>query len=314
MQLIENSKIKRTATIGFFDGVHLGHRFVIEQLSTIAGQTNTSSLIITFDKHPRQVLHADFQPKLLTILPEKLELLEKTGVDACTILNFTPEMAKLTACEFMSQVLKKQYNISKLLVGYDHRFGNNRQENFEDYVQYGNMLGIEIVQLDCFNTAEANSISSSEIRRMLENGQIERANSLLGYNYFFSGRVIDGFKVGRKIGFPTANLQIENPEKQIPASGVYAVKIYFDGKEYTGMLNIGSRPTLENGNNISIEVHIINFDNVIYDQNLRVEFLRKIRNEKKFDTIQDLTHQLEQDKQAALIFGNQKSCCMSLRG
>jgi riboflavin kinase/FMN adenylyltransferase len=296
----ENSKINHTATIGFFDGVHLGHHFVIERLKNIAENNHSSSLIITFGRHPRQVLQADFQPKLLTTLSEKLELLDKSGVDACAVLDFTPEMAKLSAYDFMHKVLKEQYNVNRLLIGYDHRFGNNRQETFADYVQYGKMLGIEIVELDCFSTDEAKNISSSEIRKTLQKGQIERTNSLLGYNYFFEGRVIAGFKIGRKIGFPTANLQVEDTEKQIPDLGVYAVKIHFAGKEYAGMLNIGNRPTLENGNNISIEAHIFNFDNNVYDQTLRVEFLRKIRDEKKFESIEELIEQLEKDKKSVL--------------
>ena len=300
MQIIKNSKINYTATIGFFDGVHLGHRFVIERLKNIAEENNSSSLIITFDRHPRQVLQADFQPKLLTTLSEKLELLAESGVDACAMLDFTPKMAKLSAYDFMRQILKEQYNVNRLLIGYDHRFGNNRQETFADYIKHGEMLGIEIVLLDCFSTEKAKNISSSEIRKALQNGEIERANNLLGCNYFFEGRVIAGFKIGRKIGFPTANLQVEDAEKQLPDLGVYAVKIHFERKEYTGMLNIGNRPTLENGNNISIEAHIINFDNIIYDRTLRVEFLHKIRNEKKFENVEELIEQLEKDKQIVL--------------
>lgn len=289
-----------TATIGFFDGVHLGHRFVIEQLNKIAEKNNSSSLIITFGTHPRKTLQSDFQPKLLTTLPEKLKLLNETGVDACAVLDFTPEMAQLSAYDFMKQVLKEQYNVGTLLIGYDHRFGNNRQETFENYTEYGKILGIEVVLLKQFSTDETKHISSSEIRKALQNGQVERANAMLGYDYFFEGKVIDGFKIGRKIGFPTANLQLDEQKKLLPAVGVYAVKISVDGKNYLGMLNIGNRPTLENGNAISIEAHIINFDKNIYNQIIEVGFLQKIRDEKKFDSVNELIEQLMKDKEKVL--------------
>jgi len=296
----KNQETTYTATIGFFDGVHLGHRFVIEQLKKIAEQNNTSSLIITFGTHPRKVLQSDFQPKLLNTLPEKLKLLNETAVDACAVLDFTPEMAQLSAYDFMKQVLKEQYNVGTLLIGYDHRFGNNRQETLEHYAEYGKTLGIEVVLLECFSSDEMQNISSSEIRKALQNGQIERANAMLGYDYFFEGKVIDGFKIGRKIGFPTANLQLDEQEKLLPAVGVYAVKILADGKSYLGMLNIGNRPTLENGNAISIEAHIINFDKNIYNQTIEVAFLQKIRNEKKFDNVNELIEQLMKDREKVL--------------
>ena len=296
----KNQKKDYTAAIGFFDGVHLGHRFVIERLKKIAEQNNSSSLIITFGTHPRKTLQSDFQPKLLTALPEKLKLFDETGVDACAVLDFTSEMAQLSAYDFMKQVLKEQYNVGTLLIGYDHRFGNNRQENFAHYAEYGKMLGIELVLLEQFSDGETEHISSSEIRNALHSGQIERANAMLGYHYFFEGKVIDGFKIGRKIGFPTANLQLDEPEKLLPALGVYAVKIGVNGKNYLGMLNIGNRPTLENGNAISIEAHIINFDKNIYRQTIEVEFLQKIRDEKKFDSVNELIEQLTKDREKVL--------------
>ena len=304
MEIIYPQKNKEktyTATIGFFDGVHLGHRFVIEQLKKVAEKNNSLSLIITFGTHPRKVLQSDFQPKLLTTLPEKLKLLDETVVDACAVLDFTPEMAQLSAYDFMEQVLKKQYNVGTLLIGYDHRFGNNRQETFENYAEYGKMLGIEVVLLEQFSTNKTKNISSSEIRKALQNEQIERANAMLGYDYFFEGKVIDGFKIGRKIGFPTANLQLDEQEKLLPAVGVYAVKILADGKNYLGMLNIGTRPTLNSGNTISIEVHIINFDKDIYNQTIEVEFLQKIRDEKKFDNVNQLIEQLTKDREKVLM-------------
>lgn len=296
----KNQEKTYTATIGFFDGVHLGHRFVIEQLKKNAEKNNSASLILTFGTHPRKVLQSDFQPKLLNTLPEKLKLLDETEVDACAVLDFTPEIAQLSAYDFMKQVLKEQYNIGTLLIGYDHRFGKNRQETFRNYTEYGKMLGIEVVLLEQFSTDEAKHISSSEIRKALQNGQIERANAMLGYNYFFEGKVIDGFKIGRKIGFPTANLQLNEQDKLLPAIGVYAVKILADGKNYLGMLNIGNRPTLKNGNAISIEAHIINFDRNIYNQSIEVGFIQKIRDERKFDSLNELMEQLAKDREKVL--------------
>ena len=294
------------ATVGFFDGVHLGHRFVFEQLKAIAAKNNSSSLILTFGIHPRKTLQADFQPKLLTTQSEKLRLLENTGVDACAMLDFTPEMAKMPAYNFMKQVLKEQYNVTTLLVGYDHRFGYNRKETFSDYVEYGKRLGIQLVLLECFSNNKAERISSSEIRQALQNGQIERANNMLGYNYFFEGVVVDGFKIGRKIGFPTANLQLEDVDKLLPASGVYAVRALIAGKTYPAMLNIGNRPTMGDGGQLSVEVHIIGFDKDIYNQSIEVQFVCKIRDEIKFNNVDELVKQLKKDEKKVLeLIGTQ---------
>lgn len=302
MEFIQPQKNKEhtyTATIGFFDGVHLGHRFVIDQLKTFAKNNKTSSLIITFGVHPRKTIQSEYQPKLLTTLPEKLRLLETTGVEACTVLDFTPEMAKMSAYNFMKRMLKEQYNVSTLLIGYDHRFGHNRQDTFSDYVEYGKTLGVEVVQLECFSNGTEH-ISSSQIRKALQNGQIEEANKMLGYPYFFEGKVVDGFKVGRKIGFPTANLQLEDNNKLLPSSGVYAVKVSVNGEIYPGMMNIGKRPTLNNGEQTSVEVHIIDFDKDLYNQRIEVQFISKIRNEKKFESIGELIAQLEKDKKTVI--------------
>lgn len=289
-----------TATIGFFDGVHLGHRFVIEQLKNAARNSDTPSLLITFGTHPYKTLQPGFMPKLLTVLPEKLHLLENTGIDACAVLDFNSQTAKMPAYDFMKCVLKEQYNVGTLLVGYDHRFGYKREETFLDYVRHGEKLGIQVMQLDRFSTDRTEHISSSEIRKLLQNGQIQQANNMLGYDYFFEGKVVDGFKVGRKIGFPTANLELTDKEKLLPSSGVYAVKVSVDNKIYPGMLNIGCRPTLENGDQISTEVHIISFNKDIYNRTIEVRFVHKIRDEKKFANVAELIAQLKKDKEQVL--------------
>ncbi|NDV47773.1 bifunctional riboflavin kinase/FAD synthetase [Paludibacter sp. 221] len=295
-----NQDVPYTATIGFFDGVHRGHRFIIEELKATAKHKGEQSLVITFGNHPRKVLHTSFHPQLLTTLSEKTELLESTGADACTVLDFTPELASMSAYAFMKNILRDKYNVKTLLIGYDHRFGYNREETFADYVKHGKELGIELIQADCFNPNETEHISSSEIRKALQRGDVKQANRLLGYNYRLSGEVVGGFKVGRKIGFPTANLKPENPEKLIPPIGVYAVQVVFENRTYAGMLNIGNRPTLNNGEDISIEVHIIDFEKDIYNRTIELRFVEKIRDEEKFGSIDELIERLKKDKEKVL--------------
>ncbi|MDO9633585.1 MAG: riboflavin biosynthesis protein RibF [Paludibacter sp.] len=285
------------ATVGFFDGVHAGHRYLIEELKHEAGKRELKSMVITFKLHPRKVLHTAYQPQLLTAHDEKIEQLISTGVDEIAELDFTTEMAALSAFEFIKQVLSEQLNVKMLLVGHDHRFGRNREDGFPEYVKYGRENGIEVIQASRFSTEIFSHISSSDIRTALKSGDIEKANALLTYPYAFTGFVVNGFKVGKKIGFPTANLQPVEPDKLIPGVGVYAVEIEWKGDAHKAMMNIGHRPTLENGDAISLEVHIINFDAEIYHQQLKVTFNRKIRDEKKFDSIADLIEQLNFDKE-----------------
>ncbi len=300
MQVIYQHEIENispcVATVGFFDGVHAGHRFLIEKLKTIARAQNQKSVVLTFSVHPRTVLNTDYQPELLTTLSEKLIQLEYIGIDICLVLDFSTSMAQLTAYEFLKTVLLEQFNVHTLLVGHDHRFGHNRSDGFPEYQHYGEAMGMKVIQAQRFTTDEDNHISSSEIRNALQIGGIEHANRLLTYQYRISGKVIDGFKVGRKIGFPTANISLGNSNKLIPGLGVYAVRVIWDNKMYIGMLNIGYRPTL-NGTKVSIEVHIIDFDEDIYNQIIEVVFIRKIRDEHKFNDVNELITQLQKDKQ-----------------
>lgn len=284
------------ATIGFFDGVHLGHRFLIDQVKVAAAQCGWESSIITFPVHPRQVIQSEFQPQLLSSPEEKIELLGTTGIDHCILLPFTRELSMLTAREFM-QLLYEKHHVRMLIIGYDHRFGHNRTETFEDYCRYGRELGIHIMQATAY-TQEQDKVSSSAIRRALLSGEVNIANKYLGYNYFLQGKVVDGYKVGRKIGFPTANLQVDFPNKLIPSVGVYAVYVYVNGQKYKGMLNIGHRPTLNNGTDLSIEVHILDFEGDIYQQSMRLEFIDFLRAEEKFNSIDELILQIEKDKKA----------------
>lgn len=288
------------ATIGFFDGVHRGHRYLIEQVREAAAARGLASSVITFPIHPRKVMQSDYHPELLTTCDEKVTLLDQTGIDSCIMLDFTPEVARLSAKEFMS-ILKEQYRIQALVIGHDHRFGHNRSEGFEDYVRYGKALGMEILLARAYTykreLAETEvTISSSVIRRLLQEGNVSEAAEYLGYDFFLEGTVVGGYHVGRKIGFPTANLRVDDPDKMIPADGVYAVHVFLEGKKYGGMLSIGYRPTLDNGPDRSIEVHIFHFNADIYNQPMRISFVRRTRPELKFNSMDELIERLHLDE------------------
>mgnify|MGYP001057805128 FL=1 len=289
------------ATIGFFDGVHLGHRFLIDEMKEIAKARNLPSAVITFPEHPRAVLHADYQPKLLNSFEEKLQQLETTGVDYCIVLDFTIELSRLSAKEFITSILANSLHVKTLLIGYDHRFGHNRSEGFEDYVRYGKEIGIEVIRAKAYTSnIEIENVpnvpvSSSLIRKLLHQGEVDLAADCLKYEYFLDGIVVGGYQVGRKIGFPTANLSVDDPDKLIPADGVYAVWVTFDKKTYMGMLNIGVRPTIDNGPNRTIEVNILHFHSDIYDKFIRLTFVKRTRPELKFSSIDELIVQLHKD-------------------
>lgn len=293
---IDNSDVQPcVATIGFFDGVHRGHRFLIEQVKRVAAEEGLRSALITFPIHPRKVMQKDYQPLLLSTPKEKAELLASTEADYCVMLDFTPQLAKLSAKEFMEDVLKERLNVRTLVIGYDHRFGHNRSEGFEDYCRYGEEIGIKVVRAEAC-VIDGINVSSSVIRHLLQNGEMEKANKCLGYEYYLDGTVVDGYKVGRTIGFPTANLKVENPDKLVPTDGVYAVKVTVAGQEHYGMLSIGVRPTMNNGANRSIEVNIFDFSSNIYDKFIRITFVKYTRPELKFDSLDALIEGLRQDE------------------
>ena len=293
------------ATIGFFDGVHRGHRFLLEQVKEVAAKAGVCSSVITFPTHPRQVLQADFVPQLLSTPQEKLLRLEETGISHCILLPFTRELSLLSAREFM-QLLRQEYNIRALVIGYDHRFGHNRTETFEDYQRYGSELDISIVQAHAYTQDHA-QVSSSAIRGLLCQGNVSLANEFLGSPYSLTGTVTDGYKVGRKMGFPTANIAVNHPGKLIPCEGVYAVFAHVNGEKHLGMLNIGHRPTLNNGSNLSIEVHILDFSDNIYQQEVRIEFHCFIRPEMKFASVDELVLQIQKDKEHIVLWSEKHS-------
>ena len=240
------------ATIGFFDGVHRGHRFLIDRVIEEAQRSGMSSAVITFDRHPREVLQTDYQPDLLSTLNEKLLLLSKTHVDNTVVLHFDASLAALTAHDFMRDVLQGQLKVRKLIIGYDNRFGHNRSEGFDDYVRYGKELGIEVIRADAFLPDDVR-VSSSVIRTCLRESRVEEANRLLGYDYTIESRIVRGYQNGRKMGFPTANLDVTRCQQLLPASGVYAVLVRLKDSVgwKRGMMNIGHRPTF-NGTTTSM--------------------------------------------------------------
>ena len=283
------------ATIGFFDGVHRGHQFLIKQVCDEAKASGMESAVITFDEHPRKVLHQDYQPRLLSTLEEKLILLSRTGIDNAVVLHFDREMAGLSAHDFMEKVLHDRLNVKKLIIGYDNRFGHDRAEGFDDYVRMGHEMGIEVIQSQAFSLDGVN-VSSSYIRKLIEKGELELANKCLGYPYAIYGKVVSGYQEGRKLGFPTANLDLSGSWQLVPANGVYGVKVRLqDSMQYRrGMMNIGTRPTF-NGKNLSIEAYIFDFSGDIYGQTLVAAFIHRIRDEHKFDSAEELAEQMRND-------------------
>lgn len=288
------------ATIGFFDGVHRGHQFMIDSLTTMAHAQGRQSLVITFDRHPRQVVHADYVPQLITTTDEKLQLLHATAADRIEVLHFDAQMAQLSAYEFMRQVLHKKYGVAMLLTGYDNRFGHNRAEGFADYVRYGEEMGMKVLQNTPIDI-DGLRVSSSLIRRLIVEGNITEASNCMGHPYSITGSVAHGFQEGRRIGFPTANIVPESAEKLVPGNGVYATRVSVEGGEWMpAMLNIGTNPTFQR-QQTTIEAHIIGFEGDIYGRKVRVEFGRKLRDEQRFESVEALQKQLEADKKEVLM-------------
>ena len=291
-----NYKQPCVATIGFFDGVHRGHQFLIKHVINEAHKAGLLSLVVTFDRHPRQVLHQDYQPELLTTLDEKVNLLRQTGIDNVEVLHFDTGLASLTARDFMQQVLHDKLNVRKLVIGYDNRFGHNRSEGFDDYVRYGKEMGIEVIH----NTAyllNGVKVSSSVVRSFLKEGEVQMASLCLGRDYDIAGKVVSGYKEGRKIGYPTANLDTSASGLLIPKGGVYAVMARIDGESRwrQAMMDIGTRPTFE-GDHTSLEVNIFDYQGNLYGKTLQVRFVKRVRDELKFSNVAALTSQLSKDE------------------
>ena len=291
-----------TISIGTFDGVHRGHRFVIEYANELAKRYHYANMIITFDPHPRFVLAEEIQAHfLLTTLEEKLEILSQMPVDIVYIQKFTKEFSQLTPEGFI-KILKENFNMKALVMGYDHSFGVNRSGSYEDIKALSYKYNFFLYKFQPF-VDDGVFISSTKIRNLLIKGFVSEANKLLGYNYFIKGRVIEGSKIGRQLGFPTANIGEIADEKIIPGSGVYIIRAFVEDEQYRGIMNIGFRPTFQySHNNISLEAHLFDFNKDIYNKPIKIEFLLKIRDEIKFDKVEDLIQQIYKDRELALRF------------
>jgi riboflavin kinase/FMN adenylyltransferase len=303
LSIVNCELIPCVATIGSFDGVHRGHRSLLSQVRSIADERGLSAVAVTFRMSPKRVLGLYDAPQLTT-LDERVAKLREAGMDDVALLDFSAEMAAMSAHDFMQQVLKERLGVAVLVIGYDHRFGRDRSEGFDDYVRYGSELGIEVVRGEvCMDSDEP--VSSTRVRGYLAEGRVAETERLLGYKYTLCGKVVDGYKVGRKMGFPTANIQVTDAYKLLPADGVYAVWVAIGedsqpkayGPRLKGMLNIGYPPTLNNGRERSIEVHILDFEGDLYGKSIKVEFVCRLRDELPFDSLDELTIQLQKDRE-----------------
>jgi len=291
---------KTIVTIGTFDGVHIGHQKIIHRLIQSAKANACESVILTFFPHPRMVLQEQSEIQLLNTIEERALLLEQVGVDNLIIHPFDKSFSRLTAEEFVKTILVDCFNIQKIVIGHDHRFGRNRTANIDDLILFGAKYGFEVEQISVQEIQEV-SVSSTKIRAALAEGNVLLANTFLGYPYFLTGTVQKGKQLGRTIGFPTANIKIEETYKLIPKKGVYIVESFIASRKVYGMMNIGTNPTV-GGAIVSIEVHFLDFDGDLYDATIQVSLLHYIRPEQKFDSVQALQTQLENDKKTTVAF------------
>ena len=293
-QKIENAVV----TTGTFDGVHIGHLRIIDRLKEIAQAVNGETILLTFSPHPRMVLFSDNDLKLISTKNEKIALLKQAGIDHLIIHPFSREFSRLSSVEFVRDVLVNKMGTSRLVIGYNHHFGRNREGRFEHLKEYGPMYGFQVEEI-CAQDVDEVSVSSTKIRKALDEGCITTARQYLTHDFSLTGIIVKGNHLGHSIGFPTANIKVLDPHKLVPANGVYAVRVLIHDQEYKGMLNIGVRPTVD-GTEKTIEVHIIGFDKDVYGEELTVLFDSWIRDEQKFDSLNELKTQLQKDKIAVL--------------
>lgn len=294
----DNSR-KRIASVGMFDGVHSGHRYLIDNIKTEASKRGLQSAVITFSKHPLSLIAPQASPLLLSTLEERLELLASTGIDDCILMGFDDSLRNMPACDFLS-MLHDSYGIKTMTIGFNNRFGHNRSEGIEEYRKTGQHLGMEIIESPEYLTGN-NHISSSTIRRYISDGNIREANNALGYNYSVAGTVTEGKRLGRTIGFPTANVTPDDSLKLIPKPGVYAAFVSIgEGIRHKAMVNIGYRPTVDNSTDplLSIEAHLMDFSGDIYNSKITVEFLDYVRQEQQFNSVEALKGQLLLDRES----------------
>ncbi|PKQ45904.1 bifunctional riboflavin kinase/FAD synthetase [Confluentibacter flavum] len=295
-----NSKEPTVVTIGTFDGVHVGHQKIIKRLVNAGINSDLKSVILTFFPHPRMVLQKDTGIKLINTIDERSEILNSLGLDFLLVKKFTKEFSRLSAEDFVKKILVDKLNAKKVIIGYDHRFGRNRNANFEDLKLFGEKYAFEVEEISAKDINDV-SVSSTKIRTALNEGNIIKANSFLGYNFMLTGTVAKGKGLGKQLGFPTANIIIEEAYKLIPKYGSYVVSSLVNEQLVYGMMNIGMNPTV-NGETESIEVHFFNFDDNIYNKKIQINLLNRIRDEQKFESVEALKNQLLKDKQASLKY------------
>ena len=299
MKKINNSVV----TIGTFDGVHLGHRKIIKRLVEAAQDSILESAVLTFFPHPRMVLQKEVGIELINTIEERKQILLNTGIDHLIVHPFTKEFSRLSAKEYIEEVLVKKLHAKKVIIGYDHRFGRNRNANIEDLRKYGEEYGFEVEEISKQDVDEV-AVSSTKIRKALQEGNIEKANSYLGSHFLLTGKIVKGKGIGKDLGFPTANLKIEEAYKLIPKTGVYVVKAEIDNEEVFGMMNIGYNPTV-GGSEKTIETYFFNLDKNLYGKQLQIKMLKRIREEKKFSGLEELIKAMKKDEEFSINYINQ---------
>lgn len=286
-------------TLGTFDGVHLGHQAIISKLVNDAKSQGKESVLFTFHPHPRMVIYPDSHSvRLIDTIEEKLEKLEKLGLDTVILFPFTREFSRLTATEFVRDILVGQIGVSEMQVGYDHHFGQNRQGSFTELVELGELYGFDVKEIKAIEVGET-AVSSTKIRNAVLDGNVELATKYMNHPFQIRGEVVHGKKLGRTIGFPTANVQVDLSTKLLPKIGVYSVRVWHENRQYDGVMNIGVKPTVSGENEVSVEVFIFGFDREIYGDVLKVECVNRLRDEKKFDSLDSLKTQLKNDVEMA---------------
>jgi len=287
-------------TTGTFDGVHEGHMVILDRIKALAQERKGETVVVSFDPHPRSVIHPHLEIKLIHTIEEKIDRLEKAGIDHFVIIPFTTEFSRTSSLAFVRDTLVNALHAKLLVIGYDHQFGRNREGSVTELEEYALMYDFEIEQIEA-QTFEDINISSTKIRKALNEGDFETANHFLGYDFMLTGKVVHGNKLGNSMGFPTANMDVANKFKLIPSNGVYVVEVVVDGTLYGGMLNIGSKPTVSDTDQKSIEVNIFDFDTEIYGQTIQVNFKKRLRSEQKFGSLEELKTQLSLDKEHSLV-------------
>ena len=287
------SNSAKVITIGTFDGIHIGHQKILKKVVKLAKRQNLVPVVLTLFPHPRMVLQKDDSIRLLNTIEERIELLKSHGIKEVIVKKFTKDFANLSAKDYVKQILVDELNTKQIVIGYDHHFGKNRSANINDLKEFANLYDFKVEEISAQDLKDV-TVSSTKIRTALNQGEVDLANSYLGYNFFITGTVIKGKGLGRTIDFPTANINITATYKLIPRDGVYVVKSKIDNKTVFGMMNIGSNPTVD-GKMRSIEVHFFNFNNDIYNTELKIEFLKRLRSEQKFENLEALKMQLKKD-------------------